>query len=68
MTFWVLFVIVVYYNLDIDQIHMKTAYSYSFIDQLIYVKMSKGIEISVTWDLVCKLHKVIYKLKYLLRL
>lgn len=37
MAFRVLFVIAAYYNLDIDQINVKTAFLYGMIDQLVYV-------------------------------
>lgn len=68
MAFRVLFAIAAYYDLDIDQIDVKTAFLYGLIDQLIYVKIPKGTETSATQDLVCKLHKALYKLKQLPRL
>ncbi len=63
MAFHGLFAIAAYYNLDIDQMDVKTAFLYGLIDQLIYVEMPKGTETSERWDLVCKLHKALYWLK-----
>lgn len=37
MAFKVLFAIAVYYNFDIDQMDVKTAFFYEFIDQLVYI-------------------------------
>lgn len=37
MAFRVLFTIAAYYNLDIDQINVKTAFLYRIIDQLVYM-------------------------------
>lgn len=47
MTFRVFFAIIAFFNLDIDQINIKTAFLYNLIDQLIYVEMSKSIETEV---------------------
>ena len=41
MAFYILFVIATFYKLDIDQIDIKTAFLYSLINQLIYVKQPK---------------------------
>lgn len=40
MIFCMLFIIATFHNLDINQIDIKTAFLYGFIDQLIYVKQS----------------------------
>lgn len=37
MVFRVLFAIVVHYDLDINQIDVKTVFLYGLIDQLVYV-------------------------------
>lgn len=37
MAFKVLLAIAAYYNLNIDQIDVKTAFLYGMIDQLVYV-------------------------------
>lgn len=46
MAFRVLFAIVVYYNLDIDQMNIKTAFLYGIIDQLVYIQILKSSEIN----------------------
>lgn len=48
MAFRVLFAIAAFYNLDIDQIDVKTAFLYGHIDQLIYVEQRKGTETKET--------------------
>lgn len=55
--------IAVYYNLDIDQIDVKTAFLYGFNDQLIYVKIPKDIKTEKTKNIVCKLLKTLYSFK-----
>ena len=37
MAFRVLFAILVYYNLNIDQLDMKTTFLYGLINQLVYI-------------------------------
>lgn len=68
MTFRVLFVIAAYYNFEIDQIDVKTAFHYSLIDQLVYVQIPNGSEISANKNMICKLLKALYELKQALRL
>lgn len=68
MTFKVLFAITAYYNLDINQIDIKTAFLYGLINQLIYVQISKGLETNVNKKMVCKLLKALYGLKQAPRL
>lgn len=63
MGFWVLFAIVAYYNLDINQIDIKTAFLYGLYNQLIYVKMPKGTKTNTTRDMIYKLEKTLYNLK-----
>lgn len=63
MAFRVFFAIAVFYDLDIDQIDVKTAFLYSLIDQLIYVEMPRGTETDANKNMVCKLLKVLYGLK-----
>lgn len=63
MAFQVLFAIAVYHDLDINRMDMKTAFLYGLIDQLIYVKIPKDTETSITRKLVCKLYKTLYRLK-----
>lgn len=63
MAFRVLFAIAAYYDLDIDQIDVKTFFLYGLIDQLIYVEILKGTETKANKDMVCKLFKALYGLK-----
>lgn len=63
IAFCVFFAIVAYYDLDIDQIDVKTAFLYSFIDQLIYVEISRRIETSANKNMIYRLLKALYNLK-----
>ena len=42
MAFRALFAIVTSYNLDIEQIDIKTAFFYGIIAQLLYIEIPKG--------------------------
>lgn len=44
MSFQALFTIAAFYNLDIDQIDVKTAFLHDIIDQLLYVKIPRRYE------------------------
>lgn len=63
MAFRILFAIIAYYNLDIDQIDIKIAFLYGIINQLVYVQIPKGSENSTNKGMVCKFLKVLYGLK-----
>lgn len=63
MAFRVLFAIAAYFDLDIDQMDVKTAFLYGLIDQLIYVELPKGTETEATKNMVCKLLNALYGLK-----
>ena len=63
IAFRIFFAVVAFYNLDIDQINVKIALLYSFIDQLVYVEILKRIETDANQDMVCKLLKILYGLK-----
>lgn len=63
MAFRVLFAIVAYFDPDIDQMDVKTAFLYGLIDQLIYVEMPKETETEANKNMVCKLLKALYGLK-----
>lgn len=63
IVFHALFAIAAYHNLDINQMDIKTAFFYSLIDQLIYVKIPKKSKIEANKNMVCKLLKTLYKLK-----
>ena len=68
MAFRVLFAIAAYYDLDIDQMDVKTVFLYGLIDQLVYVQIPKGSEDSTNKGMVCKLLKALYGLKQAPRL
>lgn len=59
MAFRVLFAIT-FFDLDIDQIDVKTAFLYGFIDQFIYIEILKGIETEANYNIICKLLKSLY--------
>ena len=63
MAFRVFFVIAAFFNLDIDQIDVKTAFLYGLIDQLVYVGIPKGTETKANCNIICKLLKALYGLK-----
>lgn len=63
MAFRSLFVFAAFFSLNINQIDVKTAFLYDFIDQLIYIEISKETEIEATKNMVCKLFKALYRLK-----
>lgn len=63
MAFRVLFAIAAFYDLDIDQMDVKTAFLYGLIDQLIYVEIPKGLETEVNRNMGCKLLKALYGFK-----
>ncbi len=68
MVFRVLFAIAAHYNLDIDQMDVKTAFLYGTIDQLVYVQIPKGSETTANKGMVWKLLKALYGLKQAPRL
>ena len=62
MAFRALFAIAAFYNLDIEQIDVKTAFLHGIIDQFLYVKVPRGYEHQ--WkDQVCLLKKALYGFK-----
>lgn len=63
MAFRVLFAIAASYNLDVDQMNVKTAFVYGLIDQLIYVDVPKGSEDQATKRKDSKLLKALCGLK-----
>lgn len=68
MVFRVLFAIAAYYDLDIDQMDVKTAFLYRIINQLVYVQIPKGLKNSTNKRMVYKLLKALYSLKQASRL
>ena len=63
MAFKVLFAVAAYFDLNINQIDIKTTFLYGLIDQLVYVNIPKGSESEVTQRMVYKLLKALYGLK-----
>lgn len=63
MGFRVLFGITAYYDLDINQMDVKTAFLYGLIDQLVYIQISKDSEDLTNKSKICKLFKALYRLK-----
>lgn len=63
-----MFAIVAYYNFVIDQMNLKTAFLYGVIDQLVYIQIPKGLEISANENMVLILLKMLCGLKQASRL
>ena len=63
MAFRILFAIAAFFDLDIEQINIKTAFLYGLINQLVYMEIPKGIESEDNQNMVYKLLKAIYGLK-----
>ncbi len=63
IAFKVWFAVAAFFDLDIDQMDVKTAFLYGFIDQLVYVDIPKGSETETNQGMVCKLLKALYGLK-----
>lgn len=63
MVFKILFAIATVFNLDIDQIDVKTTFLYNFINQLLYIEISKSTESEHNWNMVCRLLKTFYGLQ-----
>ena len=57
MAFRILFTIATYYDFDINQINIKTAFLYKLIDQLVYVQISKDFETATNKNVIYKLLK-----------
>ncbi len=68
IAFRVLFAIAAFYDLDIDQMDVKTAFFYGLIDQLVYMQIPKGSEDATNKKMVCKLLKALYGLNQVPRL
>ncbi len=65
MVFRVLFAVAAFFDLDIDQMDIKTAFLYGLINQLVYVDIPKGSETEANRGMVCKLLKALYGLNLL---
>jgi hypothetical protein len=63
MSYKLLFALAVAYNLEIEQMDVKTAFLYSEIDANIYIKQPEGFCSKERPDQVCKLKKALYGLK-----
>ena len=64
MIFRVLFVIVAFLNLKIEQMNVKIVFFYDFIDTEIYVKYFENYNEKK----ICKFHKILYDFKQFFRL
>ena len=67
IAFHMLFAIAAFYDLDIDQMDIKTAFLYREINQLLFVEMPKGYYDDIK-GMVCRLNKALYSLKQSLQL
>lgn len=47
MTFKIVFTIIAFFRLDIDQINNKTAFLYEFINYFVYIKILKSTKTEV---------------------
>lgn len=63
MAFTMLFAFAAFFDLDINQINIKTAFFYSLIDQLIYIEIPKGTKSKAIKNMVYKLLKAFYDFK-----
>jgi hypothetical protein len=63
MSYKLLFALAAAYNLEIEQINVKTAFLYGEIDADIYIKQPEGFCSKERPDQVCKLKKALYGLK-----
>lgn len=63
MAFRVLFAIKAFFNLDINQMDIKMAFLYGFIDQLVYINIPKTSKTEANCKMICKLLKTLYSLK-----
>lgn len=63
IVFGVFFAIAVFYNLDINLMNVKTIFFYSFINQLIYIKIPKYMKTKTNKNMLCQLLKILYILK-----
>lgn len=65
MAFRILFAIAAFFDLDINQMDVKTAFLYGSIDQLVDVHILKASKTEANRNILCELLKVLYGLKQL---
>jgi hypothetical protein len=63
MSYKLLFALTAAYDLEIEQIDVKTAFLYGEIDADIYIEQPEGFCSKKRPDQVCKLKKALYSLK-----
>lgn len=63
IAFRVLFAVAAYYHFNINQIGIKIAFLYNFIDQFVYVQVLMSCKSQAIKRMVCKLLKIFYSLK-----
>jgi len=59
----ILLALVAQYELDLDQLDIKTAFLYGDLDEEIYMSQPMGFKTAEKENMVCKLKKSLYKLK-----
>ena len=62
MAFKILFTIATFFDLDIEQMNVKTTFLYRLINQLVYMEIPKGKKSEDNQNMVCKLLKALYGL------
>jgi len=55
--------LVAQYELDLDQLDLKTAFHYADLDEKIYMTQPMGFKIVGKENMICKLKKSLYGLK-----
>ena len=59
----ILLALVAQYELDLDQLNVKTAFLYDDLDEEIYMSQLTGFKTVGKENMVCKLKKLLYELK-----
>ena len=59
----ILLALVAQYELDLDQLDMKTAFLHGDLDEEIYMSQPMGFKTAGKENLICKLKKSLYELK-----
>ena len=67
MSYKVIFAIAVANNWDVEQMNVKTAFLYDYVDEEIYVEVSHGYTDLKSSCVICRLRKALYGLKQALR-
>lgn len=54
-------------DLEVEHLDVKTTFPHSDLEEIIYIKQSKGFEVKGKEHMICKLKKSLYNLKQALR-